>query len=113
LHGHERAVAQLEGALHLPGKIGCVRDDDKRDTFLAVQPGQELAQRLGAGAVEGARGLVGQEELGLVYQGPNNGDALAFAARKLARPMMQTGFQPDALEQPAGAFTGAGAAFAV
>jgi len=36
LDGHERAVAQFEGALHLAGEIGRVRDDDEGDALLAV-----------------------------------------------------------------------------
>jgi hypothetical protein len=49
--------------------------------------------------VEITRGLVGEENTGIVDQGSCNGDSLLLAATELGWQMMQTLSQTDTLEQ--------------
>ena len=87
--GHKRigvsddaAVGQLDDAGGvLVGQLGVVRDhDDEAVAGHVAQQVHDLHARLG---VEGAGGLVGQQDLGVVDEGARDGDALHLAARHL------------------------------
>ena len=78
-------------------------DDDERHAFFAVEFDEELAELLGGGVVERAGWLIGEKEPGLVDQGADDGDALAFAARKFAGTMIYAFGQADAFEKTVGA----------
>ena len=68
--------------------------------LLAVHLAQEIVQRLGGVLVEIAGRLVGEEQRRAHHQRPRDRDALLFAARQHARPVLQPPGQPDALEEP-------------
>ena len=115
LHGalDEFAFFEFDGFLEFGGEVQGVGDDDEGEVLFAVQVDEELGEVRGGGAVEGAGGFVGEEEFGLVDKGADDGDALAFAARELARAVFEAGAEADAIEEFAGAVRGAGAEGAV
>ena len=68
-------------------------DIDHRGLQLAVQR-LELHPHLDAQlGVEVRQGLVEQEHLGFLHDGPADGDTLALTARQLARLAVKVGFQ--------------------
>ena len=80
-------------------------DEHDRLAVFAVELAKQ-GENLGAAVgVEVARRLVGEDDLGLVHEGPGDGDALLLAAGELARlvigPLSQTdqgeGFEPRLL----------------
>ena len=84
---------------HLHGLLLVVGDQHRRHGQGVVQVAQPQAQ-LGAHlGVEGAEGLVEEQDLGLDGQGPGQGHALALAARELRRVALAEVGQADQLEQ--------------
>ena len=77
----------------LGGHLSVVGDEQNREPA-PPQRQQERHNFVAGGAVEVAGGLVGEKQNGLVDQGARDGDALALAARELARtvprPLSQT-----------------------
>jgi len=69
------------------GEVGAVvGDEDGRGGPLAGEAGEEVDDGGASLVVEGAGGLVGQEDGGVVHQGAGDVDALALAAGELMRP---------------------------
>ena len=107
--GHERigvsddaAVGQLDDAGRvLVGQLGVVRDhDDEAVAGHVAQQVHDLHARLG---VEGAGGLVGQQDLGVVDEGARDGDALHLAARHLRGLLVDVVLQADPFQSVEGA----------
>ena len=92
----------------LAASSASVSDDDQRHLVVAIQFHQQVAQRLGGGVVERAGRLIGEDEAGPVDQRTYDGNALAFPAGELGRPMGETMPKADALEELPGAFGGIG-----
>ena len=67
-----------------------MRHHDERRALLPRQLQHELEHALGRGAVQVARGLVGQHAGRLGDQGTGDGHALALAARQLGRAVLHT-----------------------
>ena len=84
---------------HLHRLLLVVGDENRRHVQGVVQVAQPLAQ-LGAHLrVEGAEGLVEQEDLRLDRQRPRQRHALALATRELRGIAVAQVHQPDQLEQ--------------
>ena len=60
-----------------------VGDDEERGMGSRCDLLEELDDALGVGIVEGGGGLVGEEERGLIDDGPGDIDALLFAYAQL------------------------------
>ncbi len=80
------------------------RNDDADVLFLHRLPKQSN-DHVPVFRIEIRRGLIGQDDLGAVYQSPGKGDALLFSCRKVRREVMDTMAESYALED----FNGAGA----
>ena len=83
------AVGQEDDPVGVGRPVGVVGHHDDRLAELGHRPPQER-QHLGGGVrVEVAGGLVGEDEVGPVDQGPGAGAALLLAARHLGGPVRQ------------------------
>ena len=71
--------------------------------------GEQVGEAFGAGAVERAGGLVGEEELRAVDERAGDGGALAFAAGELAGAVVEPVAEADCSEELRGAGTERGA----
>src|ERR1700677_4348606 len=81
------AVGEEDDAVGVGRAAGVVGDHHDRLAELGHRPPQE-GQHLGGGVrVEVAGGLVGEDEVGLVDQGPGAGTALLLPARHLGGPV--------------------------
>ncbi len=87
---------------HLLGEGRVVGDDHHGGAALAVDAKEELVNGVARGAVEVARGLVGEHDLGALGEGAGEGDALLLAARELARAVVQAVAEADLFEQGGG-----------
>ena len=96
-------ILEFEHPPHALREFAAVRHHNERHAFFAIQFDEQLAEVVGAGVIERAGGFVGEEELRLVDERADDGDALAFAAGELAGEMMQPFRETDALEQALGA----------
>ena len=74
----EVAVLEEVALVAEGGEIGIVRDKDEG----FVEGEEQFSDLLGVGAVEIARGFVGEDEIRLVAKGAGNGSALSLAARE-------------------------------
>ena len=90
------SVAQLEHAPHSLRQFHRVRDDNQRHAFFAVQFDEQFAELLRGGVVERTGRFVGEQELRLVDERADDGDALALAAGKLAGAMLHPLTEADA-----------------
>ena len=89
------------------GQLGVVRDhDDEAVAGHVAQQVHDLHARLG---VEGAGGLVGQQDLGVVDEGARYGDALHLAARHLRGLLVDVVLQADPFQSVEGALAALGA----
>ena len=68
----------------LPDVVG---DEQDREVPLAPEPFGLVVEQVAGHGVEGAEGLVHEEDVGVLGEGPNQGDPLAHAARELVRPL--------------------------
>jgi hypothetical protein len=109
----EFAFLEFDGFLEFGGEVQGVGHDDEGEVLFAVQVDEELGEVGGGGAVESAGGFVREEEFGLVDQGADDGDALAFAAGELGGAVFEPRAEADAVEEFAGAVRGAGAEDAI
>jgi hypothetical protein len=98
------AIFNAEGALHLRGQIRGVGDEKEGHFFFAVEFEEKAGKGFGGGAVEGAGGFVGEEKAGLIDEGANDGDALTFAAGKLAGAVIEALAEADAVKESLSAF---------
>ena len=90
-------VAEEHAALGVFRDIGLVRHHDDGDAF-GIERAEEGHDLFGRLAVEGARRLVGEQELGIIDERARDGDALLLPARKLARIVVHAVFEADLLE---------------
>ena len=93
------AVDQVERTVGARRDIRIVSDDDEARAGAAVELEHQVEHLLGAVAVEIARRLVGKDGRGRGDERPRQRHALAFASRKLARPMQDPLGQAHPLEQ--------------
>jgi hypothetical protein len=87
-----------------------VRDEQDGEAELPVEVAQELEDGAGGLRVEGAGGLVGEQDLGIAGEGAGDADALLLAAGELAGVGLGLVGEADQVEEfqgPAGAL-GAG-----
>ena len=92
------AVLERDDPIAAGGDVGLVGDDEHRAAMLAVEVHQQLQDLLGRTTVEVAGGLVGEDQLGLVHEGPGDGDPLALTTRELRRPVVQALAEPHELQ---------------
>ena len=78
-------------------QLGVVGDDHAGHPSLARGPDQPH-DRLAVGRVEGARGLVGQQQVAVADDGSGDGDPLAFAAGQLVGEAGGPVAQPELLQ---------------
>ena len=97
----DAAVLQVDAAIGAAADALVVRDHQD-GAALGVEVGEEIEHDLLVGGVEVAGGLVGEDDLGIVGEGAGNGDALLFAAGKLAGQVMGAIAQAYAVERAAG-----------
>lgn len=82
---------------HLVGHGGdrvVVRDDDDRDPLVAIDVLKQLQDLLARGVIQGPRGLVAQEQLGLLRDGAGDRDPLLLAAGELTGEVVEPLAQP-------------------
>jgi CRP-like cAMP-binding protein len=79
----QHAILQAPDAVHAPGELGIMGDDDEAGADLLVELEHELVDPLGGVAIQVARGLVGENAGGAGDEGPGDGGALALAAGEL------------------------------
>jgi len=72
-HGAELAVAEFQNAIHLPGELEGVGDNDQGYFLFAVELDEQLAEALGGGAVERSGGLIGEQQFGPVDERADDG----------------------------------------
>ena len=80
-----------------------MRHDDERYAFFLVQLHEQLAERDGGGMIERTGGFIGEEELRLIDERADDGNALTFPTAELAGAMVQSLTEADAFEQSLGA----------
>ena len=80
-----------------------VGDVHHGDPEVAVDAADLVLQLLAKAAVEGAEGLVHQDQVRLEHEGARDGHALLLAARQLSGPPLLQAFQPYELEGAADA----------
>lgn len=77
------------------GNFRAVGNEDDGGFLLAGEPGDELDDGGAGGRVEIACRFIGEEDGGLMDEGPGEGGALELSARELVGPMMETVGQAD------------------
>ena len=73
-----------------------------------MQVGKHLHDGRAAGGIEIAGRLIGQDQAGIVDQGPGDGDPLLLAAGKLCGPVVGPVAQPNLFQDRAGLFPSSG-----
>jgi hypothetical protein len=109
----KHAVLEFEGAVHASGQVECVGNDNQRDTFLLIEPDEEIAEIRGRGAVERTGRFISKEKLGLINEGANHCDALAFATGELTGAMRESAAETHFIQELTGALRSGGAEFVV
>ena len=74
-------VAEADGLAHVVG------DEHDREAGLLPQPLELVVEEVAGHGVEGAEGLVHQQDVGVLGQRPGQRDPLAHAARQLVGPL--------------------------
>ena len=92
------AVAHVHDPAGAGGHLVAVGDHQDR-LALAVQAPEQLEDLTAAVGVERAGGLVGQQQRGLVGQGPGDGQALALTAGQHGRHLVGLVPQAEQVEQ--------------
>src|SRR6516225_895614 len=82
------AVMQFDASLRHATDLGVVGDDDNCVAF-AVQVGYQSHHDRLVDFIEVARGLVGENQVGLVNESARNADALLFSSRQLRGQMVK------------------------
>src|SRR5690606_15101917 len=105
---HDLAGAEAHDPAHeLLGERHVVDVDDRRQLVLLGQLDEQphdLTRRLG---VEAGRGLVDEQDVGVLQEGAGDADALALPAGELVGALVELVGDPDALEELVGAVDGA------
>ena len=97
----DAAVAHFDDALRVDGDVRLVRDEDDRDALL-VQLLEERHHFDRRARVEVAGRLVGQDQRRLGHERAGDGHALLLAAGELARLVVETLAESDALQRRGG-----------
>ena len=85
-----------------------VGNDDHRQTQLLMDAADQLQNGAGGVGIQGAGGLVAEQDLGVCGQGPGDGDPLLLPAGELGRVGRSLVRQPHQLQQLHGAPIGLG-----
>ena len=81
------------------GDVEVVADQQEGRADLGAELADEVEDLLGIGGVEGAGGLVGQDEARAVGQGAGDGDALLLADGEFGGAVVQAIGQADLVEE--------------
>ena len=92
---HQLALVEVQDPAGALGGQGVVGDHDDRLVELAVELLEQLEDLAGAGAVEVAGGLVGDEQVGVGHDRPRDRHALLLAARELPGIVVLAALQAD------------------
>ena len=101
-------IFQTSVSLHHPGDVFGMCHDDHRGSFFLLELKEEADEVSCPEGVEGAGGLVGEEEAWLVDQGPDEGGTLTFSQRHLPGVFVVMRAQAYAPEQPQCPLAGGG-----
>ena len=82
-----------------PGDVGVMGDQNNGDAFLFVESPEKFQHFFTGLGVEVAGGLIGEQDGGIIDQGPGNGHPLLLPAGELRRFVVQAIPQPYPLEQ--------------
>src|SRR5919201_3598042 len=96
------AVAQPQRAIHAPGDLLVVRDDQDGRPVAGAHLLQEIEHLHARLLVERSRRLVRQQEPGLVREGTGDRDPLPLAAREYRRPGSASPPQSDLAKESLG-----------
>ena len=96
------AVLDAHDAAGVSGDVFGVGDQNDRAPF-GVKLFEQSEDFVAALAIQGARGLVGENHRRVVHQSPGNGDALLLAAGKFRGTMRGAVAEAEACEQARGA----------
>jgi hypothetical protein len=102
----EGAVLQPQHPVGDLVQAGVVADDHHRPAIFGGQLAQQPGDLAADGAVEVGSGLIGQDQRGVVGQGPGDGHPLLFPARQLLGSEVEPAPEADPLQQDAGALVG-------
>ena len=97
-------ITQTDRAPRVPRDVGFVRHENDR-VVRVVQVLEKRHDFFTGFRIEIARRFVGQNDGGIVYQSPRDRDALALAAGKLVRLMVQPITEPHLPQHVRGALT--------
>lgn len=100
------SIAQADDAAHLVGEFAVMRRNDESDVIALGEVKEQSEQTRGGFTVEIAGRLITEKKTGAIRERARDGDALLFAARKLARAMIQAMLQSHFCEQFRRAFFG-------
>ena len=95
------------------GDLNGVGHEDERRPSLAVERQEQIEDRLAVHGIEISGGLVGEDDLRIVHQGPADGNALFLSTRELVREVAASPRKTDALEQRFGLWSGQAVALSV
>ena len=101
-HVCDLAALETDQAVSHGGKRGVMGDDDDRDAVVAAGVLQQLQDLLARLVVEGAGGLVAEQQLGVFSHGASDGDALLLSARKLGGEVCHAVLEADLGERLGG-----------
>src|SRR5512145_2572368 len=95
-------VPYRDDAAAVLGDVVLVSDEHDGKAVLAVETLEQLHDLDARPAVEVARGLVGENDLGVVDERAGDGHPLLLASRELARRVVGAGTEADLIEQSRG-----------
>jgi hypothetical protein len=97
--GRELTVRHGEHTVGHFGQDGVVGDYDGEGAELAIDALDRFEDEHASFDIEGAGGLVAEQDFGTLRDGASNGDALLFAAGKLRGEMVRAGGEADQIER--------------
>ena len=95
----DETVLDLEDAVAWPDETPVVGDDDQRAAALLLLLAEQVEDLVAPFAVEVAGRLVGQQDDGILDQGPRDRHPLLLAAGELGRLVAQPVPEPDLAQQ--------------
>lgn len=101
--GNDAAIGHADQALGAAGQRFIMGDDDERGAGLGAAIKDEVDNGSAGGAIEIAGGFIGKQQRGARGKRAGDGDALLFAARKLAGIVMEAVAKADGLQFGRGA----------
>ena len=86
-------VGEAGGLAHVVG------DEHDAEVPVGPQPLELVVEQVAGHGVEGAEGLVHEEDVGLLGEGPGDGDPLAHAAGQLVGPLVAEPVEVDGVQE--------------